>query len=34
MERYRTEFRGLRDHMSAYLDLLDAVRAELARLEV
>jgi|SRR3954470_23169833 hypothetical protein len=34
VERYRTEFRGLRDHMSGYLDLLDAVRVELVRLGV
>jgi hypothetical protein len=34
VERYRAEFTGLRQHMSDYLDLLDAVREELARLEV
>jgi hypothetical protein len=34
VERYRTEFRGLRDHMSGYLDLLDAVRVELVQLGV
>ncbi len=34
VERYRAEFSGLREHMTGYLDLLDAVREELVRLEV
>jgi hypothetical protein len=32
--RSRAEFLGLRDHMSGYLDLLDGVREELARLDM
>jgi hypothetical protein len=34
VERYRDEFLGLREHMHAYLDLLDDIRAELVRLGV
>ena len=32
VELFRDEFQGLRDHMSTYLDQLDGIRAELARL--
>jgi len=31
---YPAEFLGLRAHMSGYLDLLDGVREELARLDM